>query len=392
MIVCDNNSTDRTAQAAREAGARVVFEPVNQISRARNAGARVASGDWLLFIDADSYLHPATLADLLRATRHKRCAGGGCVVGLDEAPLAAHAFVGLWNLLSRAQRWAAGSFVFCAEKPSIKAAASAWTCSPPRRLPSAKRSSAGRGRGAGKWSSCADTLMSAQAESSSCTVGGRSRGLACAGCCKARLYVTRVGSATSTTAAGNGASGPRLPALRRPVDHPYDEGHAFLPEEKAPLGICAYCLQASRTTPINLEVHPGDRILVNKLFVPRRWDFVTVRSPVNPGEQYVKRLIGLPGEEVVIKEGQVWVNGNPLQPPAEIASLRFTPPAWSEADALWGSPGRPAKLGPGENFVVGDFAERSADSRTWGKPIPQSDITGVVTLVYYPISRWRIFR
>src|SRR5262245_52596787 len=54
LIVCDNNSTDRTAELARAAGARVVFEPINQIGRARNAGAAAASGDWLLFIDADS--------------------------------------------------------------------------------------------------------------------------------------------------------------------------------------------------------------------------------------------------------------------------------------------------------------------------------------------------
>jgi len=109
VIVCDNNSTDRTAEVARAAGARVVFEPVNQISRARNAGARAASGDWLLFIDADSYLHPATLADLLRCIGRGRCAGGGCVVGLDEAPRIGHACVGLWNLVSRALRWAAPS-------------------------------------------------------------------------------------------------------------------------------------------------------------------------------------------------------------------------------------------------------------------------------------------
>ncbi|HEY8251721.1 MAG TPA: glycosyltransferase, partial [Burkholderiales bacterium] len=55
LIVCDNNSTDRTAEIAREAGARVVFEPVNQIARARNAGAARASGEWLVFVDADSY-------------------------------------------------------------------------------------------------------------------------------------------------------------------------------------------------------------------------------------------------------------------------------------------------------------------------------------------------
>src|SRR6478609_2442449 len=53
LIVCDNNSTDRTAALARAAGATVVFEPVNQIGRARNKGAEAASGDWLVFVDAD---------------------------------------------------------------------------------------------------------------------------------------------------------------------------------------------------------------------------------------------------------------------------------------------------------------------------------------------------
>jgi glycosyltransferase involved in cell wall biosynthesis len=54
LIVCDNNSTDRTAELARTAGATVVFEPVNQIARARNCGAAAATGDWLVFVDADS--------------------------------------------------------------------------------------------------------------------------------------------------------------------------------------------------------------------------------------------------------------------------------------------------------------------------------------------------
>src|SRR5688500_11768592 len=54
LIVCDNNSTDRTREVAEAEGAKVVFEPVNQISRARNCGAGAASGEWLLFIDADS--------------------------------------------------------------------------------------------------------------------------------------------------------------------------------------------------------------------------------------------------------------------------------------------------------------------------------------------------
>ncbi|MFA6317176.1 MAG: glycosyltransferase, partial [Elusimicrobiota bacterium] len=58
VVVCDNNSTDKTPEIARAEGAQVVFEPHNQISRARNTGAKAASGDWLLFIDADSILDP----------------------------------------------------------------------------------------------------------------------------------------------------------------------------------------------------------------------------------------------------------------------------------------------------------------------------------------------
>src|SRR5882672_9392793 len=55
LIVCDNKSTDRTAEIAKGAGAQVVFEPVNQIGRARNAGAARARGDWIFFVDADSW-------------------------------------------------------------------------------------------------------------------------------------------------------------------------------------------------------------------------------------------------------------------------------------------------------------------------------------------------
>jgi glycosyltransferase involved in cell wall biosynthesis len=113
VIVVDNNSTDRTAELARAAGAQVVFEAINQISRARNAGARVADGDWFLFIDADSYLHPATLAELLRCIRQGRSAAGGCVVWLDPAPRYAVPFLWIGNALLRLLRLAAGSFVFC---------------------------------------------------------------------------------------------------------------------------------------------------------------------------------------------------------------------------------------------------------------------------------------
>lgn len=113
LIVCDNNSTDRTAEVARAAGATVVFEPVNQIARARNAGARAASGEWLLFVDADSSPTPQLFEEVLGVVESGTCMGGGCTVTLPGAPLAVRAWVAAWNLTSRMMRWAAGSFLFC---------------------------------------------------------------------------------------------------------------------------------------------------------------------------------------------------------------------------------------------------------------------------------------
>ena len=113
IIVCDNNSTDRTGALAREAGARVVFEPVNQISRARNAGAAAATGDWLLFIDADCSPSNDLFEDLRIQIEKGGCIAGGCTVALPDASAGVKAWVALWNALSRALSWAAGSFFFC---------------------------------------------------------------------------------------------------------------------------------------------------------------------------------------------------------------------------------------------------------------------------------------
>src|SRR6266481_5354579 len=77
IIVANNNSGDSTEEVAKKEGARVVFEPINQISRARNAGAAAATGDWLLFIDADSELNADSFRDLLAKIDSGMCAGGG---------------------------------------------------------------------------------------------------------------------------------------------------------------------------------------------------------------------------------------------------------------------------------------------------------------------------
>lgn len=112
LIVCDNNSTDHTAEIASAAGAIVVFEPINQISRARNTGASVAKGDWLLFLDGDSTPTQELFGDLLEAMNDARICGGGSTLRSDGAPLKFRIAMQLWNTISRVRSEIAGSFFF----------------------------------------------------------------------------------------------------------------------------------------------------------------------------------------------------------------------------------------------------------------------------------------
>jgi glycosyltransferase involved in cell wall biosynthesis len=112
LIVCDNNSTDHTPEIARAAGASVVFEPVNQIARARNSGAAAATGDWLIFVDADSRPNAGLFADVAEQIQSGRCLAGGSTVRMDEKFLLAGFFTWTWNWSSRLGHWLAGSFIF----------------------------------------------------------------------------------------------------------------------------------------------------------------------------------------------------------------------------------------------------------------------------------------
>jgi len=113
LIVCDNNSTDKTAAIATAAGAKVVFEPINQIARARNCGAAAATGDWLVFVDADSHPSAELFDDVAEQILAGRCLAGGCTIRLDEFMLVASLITRIWNLSSRWGRLMAGSFIFC---------------------------------------------------------------------------------------------------------------------------------------------------------------------------------------------------------------------------------------------------------------------------------------
>jgi glycosyltransferase involved in cell wall biosynthesis len=113
VIVVDNNSTDKTAELARRSGAQVIFEPVNQIGRARNAGAAAATGEWLLFVDADSKLNPGLLGDILTLIEEGKSVGCGSKIEMKGLPWWAEATLQLWTVVSVRYRWAAGALVVC---------------------------------------------------------------------------------------------------------------------------------------------------------------------------------------------------------------------------------------------------------------------------------------
>lgn len=113
VIVVDNNSTDATAQLAKQAGARVVFEPVNHIARARTAGANAARGDWLIFMDADCRMNPGLITDILELIKQGRHVGAGSTLYMPDQPWWAEILLRIWTILSARLGWAAGALMVC---------------------------------------------------------------------------------------------------------------------------------------------------------------------------------------------------------------------------------------------------------------------------------------
>ena len=113
VIVVDNNSSDATGDVARERGAQVIHEPVQGIARARNAGARQAAGDVLVFVDADVIVPPTLLRAIQSALSDPDCVGGGVDVEYRPLRLAVRWYLGAWRLLGRLLGMVQGATQFC---------------------------------------------------------------------------------------------------------------------------------------------------------------------------------------------------------------------------------------------------------------------------------------
>ncbi len=112
MIVVDDGSTDRTAEIARAHGARVVAVNVRQIGAARNAGAKVAIGELLVFVDADTLVPADVLQGAVAAFRAGAVGGGSAARVESSDPWWGPPLMAAASWLMRTARWAAGCFIF----------------------------------------------------------------------------------------------------------------------------------------------------------------------------------------------------------------------------------------------------------------------------------------
>jgi len=138
-----------------------------------------------------------------------------------------------------------------------------------------------------------------------------------------------------------------------------------------PNKVASFKVQGSSMRP---TLEGGDHVAFNRgSDPPKRGDIVVFQFPGDLRKEFVKRVIGLPGEEVEIRRGATYINGILLAEPY--------------LDGKDNSNVRPALLADNEYFVMGDNRPSSNDSRRWGA-VPQENMLGKVRLVYWPFSRW----
>ena len=153
--------------------------------------------------------------------------------------------------------------------------------------------------------------------------------------------------------------------------HPTVEGGQYLLVNK----LVYFKLDTARLSRIIPFWHVDQSSAHFAIHPPKRGDVIVFQFPVDPSKDFVKRVIGLPGEVVQMTDGQVYIDGVPLAEPYLPGPDLTTR--------------QPTHLGEKEYFVLGDNRRSSNDSRSWG-PVPEENVLGKVWVVYWPFSQFQL--
>jgi signal peptidase I len=131
-------------------------------------------------------------------------------------------------------------------------------------------------------------------------------------------------------------------------------------------------------TSMQPELLDQERIFVNKFVYHfeeiHRGDIVVFWYPKDPSKSFIKRVLGVPGDVVSIRDGQVYING-------QLVEERYVPRGYQDADSY-----PPVRVREGHYYVLGDHRNASNDSRSWGL-VPRKYIYGKAVFRYWPVEK-----
>ena len=135
----------------------------------------------------------------------------------------------------------------------------------------------------------------------------------------------------------------------------------------------------------------GDRILVNKFIYrftdPKRGDIIVFKYPEDMKKDFIKRLIATGGETVMIKNGDIWVDGRLIENSEAIKQIYY----YNKYDTAYGKEGVVIEVPEDNYFVLGDNSASSRDSRYWGF-VPKKNLVGKAFVIYWPLTRMRALK
>lgn len=170
------------------------------------------------------------------------------------------------------------------------------------------------------------------------------------------------------------------------------DAEAFNADDHADDGICLKCRKSSAAANPSGQIYGPDLIMTTRGLSPERWSLVTYTpNHASPGDPmvWVGRVVGLPGERVLISDGSIFINGERMTPPSEISGINYESRD-ADGQPLPNFTHTEATLSKDEFCILGDFSRHAYDSRYLGA-VARARINSVVTVCYWPPSRWRIW-